>query len=90
MKECGMLITKMSCFRSTLPLLNSKALQALQLSSFYNSCLGVLCLNTIGGLSCLVVRCVMSGALYLRGGMTVNLCHASLLLKKNVLVIFVT
>ena len=32
MKECGMLMTKVSCFRSTLPLLNSKALHALHLS----------------------------------------------------------
>ena len=32
-KECDMLITKMSCFRSTVPLLNPKALYALHLSS---------------------------------------------------------
>ena len=33
MKECGVLMTKMSCFRSTLRLLNPKALYTSHLSS---------------------------------------------------------
>ena len=91
MKECGMLMTKMSCFRSTLPLVNSKALQTLQLSSFYNSCLRLLCLNTIGGLSRLVVRGRHVGGVISSGRHDrKSLPRVSLTEKKKVLVIFVT
>ena len=39
MKECGVLMTKMSCFRSTLLLLNPKALRITLKFFNYNSCL---------------------------------------------------